>query len=86
MDTGTFRGIITGLLIIAFLGLTFWAYSKRRKPDFDEAANLPFADDQPSFDEERPSTDDTRTSSDDRRRDTDPRHGGPQENQGDKNT
>ncbi len=45
MDTGTFRGIITGLLILAFIGITVWAYSKRRKPDFDEAANLPFADD-----------------------------------------
>lgn len=45
MDTGTFRGIITGLLILAFVGITWWAYSKRRKPDFDEAAHLPFADD-----------------------------------------
>ncbi|WP_346796204.1 cbb3-type cytochrome c oxidase subunit 3 [Halomonas sp. Bachu 37] len=45
MDTGTFRGLITLVLIIAFLGITWWAYSKRRKPDFDEAAELPFADD-----------------------------------------
>lgn len=45
MDTGTFQGIITGLLIVAFIGITWWAYSKRRKPDFDEAAHLPFADD-----------------------------------------
>jgi cytochrome c oxidase cbb3-type subunit IV len=45
MDTGTFRGIITGLLILAFIGITVWAYSRRRKPDFDEAAQLPFADD-----------------------------------------
>lgn len=45
MDTGTFRGIITGLLILAFIGITVWAYSRRRKPDFDEAAHLPFADD-----------------------------------------
>ncbi|MCE8033453.1 cbb3-type cytochrome c oxidase subunit 3 [Billgrantia tianxiuensis] len=45
MDTGTFRGIITFLLIVAFLGITWWAYSRRRKPDFDEAANLPFAED-----------------------------------------
>lgn len=45
MDTGTFRGIITLLVMIAFLGITWWAYSKRRKRDFDEAAHLPFADD-----------------------------------------
>ncbi|MFC7367033.1 MULTISPECIES: cbb3-type cytochrome oxidase subunit 3 [Vreelandella] len=44
MDTGTFRGLITLILIIAFIGIFLWAYSKRRKPDFDEAANLPFAE------------------------------------------
>lgn len=48
MDTGTVRGIIVIVLIIAFATLTLWAYSKRRKPDFDEAANLPFADDDDS--------------------------------------
>jgi len=31
--------------MVAFLGICFWAYSKNRKKDFDEAANLPFADD-----------------------------------------
>jgi cytochrome c oxidase cbb3-type subunit 4 len=31
---------------VAFLGLVAWAYSSRRKSDFDEAANLPFADDE----------------------------------------
>ena len=45
MDTGTFRGLITLFLIVAFIGIFIWSYSKRRKPDFDEAANLPFADD-----------------------------------------
>ncbi|MCG6657660.1 cbb3-type cytochrome c oxidase subunit 3 [Halomonas campisalis] len=52
MDTGTFRGIITGLLIIAFIGITWWAYSKRRKRDFDEAAHLIFNED-----DERPNRD-----------------------------
>ncbi|ATJ81692.1 cbb3-type cytochrome oxidase subunit 3 [Halomonas beimenensis] len=52
MDIGTVRGIITGILIVAFLGLVWWAYSKRRKKDFDEAANLPFADE-----DERPNRD-----------------------------
>lgn len=55
MDMGTLRGIITGLLLIGFIGLVCWAYSKRRKPDFDEAANLPFAD------EDEPSSTDTGT-------------------------
>lgn len=44
MDTGTVRGIVVIVLIVAFVTLTIWAYSKRRKPGFDEAANLPFAD------------------------------------------
>ncbi|MBB3191329.1 cbb3-type cytochrome oxidase subunit 3 [Halomonas cerina] len=44
MDNGTVNGIIIILLIIAFTGITLWAYSRRRKRDFDEAANLPFAD------------------------------------------
>ncbi|MDR5860777.1 cbb3-type cytochrome c oxidase subunit 3 [Halomonas eurihalina] len=45
MDTGTLNGIIIILLIVAFVGLTLWAYSKGRRADFDEAAHLPFADD-----------------------------------------
>ncbi len=44
MDIITFRGILTILVTVGFLGLVFWAYSKGRKKDFDEAANLPFAD------------------------------------------
>ncbi|ALM51578.1 CcoQ/FixQ family Cbb3-type cytochrome c oxidase assembly chaperone [Halomonas huangheensis] len=46
MDIGTFRGIVTAILLIAFLGLIAWAWSRRRKADFDEAAQLPFADDE----------------------------------------
>jgi cytochrome c oxidase cbb3-type subunit 4 len=42
MDTGTFRGLITLFVMLAFLGMVFWAYSKRRKAEFDEMANLPF--------------------------------------------
>lgn len=52
MDTGTFRGLITLVLIIAMIGIALWAYSKRRKADFEEAANLPFADD-----DEQPTSD-----------------------------
>jgi cytochrome c oxidase cbb3-type subunit 4 len=42
MDIGTIRGLVTLLLMLAFIGLVFWAYSKRRKADFDEMAQLPF--------------------------------------------
>jgi cytochrome c oxidase cbb3-type subunit 4 len=42
MDIGMVRGLITLALMLAFVGLVIWAYSKRRKADFDEMAQLPF--------------------------------------------
>ncbi len=48
MDINDLRGLSTLFLMIAFIGLCFWAYSSKRKTTFDEAANLPFADDEPS--------------------------------------
>jgi cytochrome c oxidase cbb3-type subunit 4 len=44
MDINTLRGLSTLFLLLAFLGLVFWAYSGKRKKEFDEAADLPFAD------------------------------------------
>jgi cytochrome c oxidase cbb3-type subunit 4 len=32
--------------MFAFIGLCIWAYSRKRKKAFDEAANLPFADEE----------------------------------------
>jgi cytochrome c oxidase cbb3-type subunit 4 len=46
VDINTLRGLSTLFLLVAFLGLVFWAYSSKRKKEFDEAANLPFADEQ----------------------------------------
>ena len=45
MDINTWRGIFTALALAAFVGVWIWAWSKKRKRSFDEAANLPFADD-----------------------------------------
>ena len=45
MDRGDLLGIATILAMIAFLGVCVWAWSGKRKQRFDEAANLPFADD-----------------------------------------
>jgi cytochrome c oxidase cbb3-type subunit 4 len=45
MDINTLRGLSTLFIMLAFIGLVFWAYSGKRKKSFDEAANLPFADD-----------------------------------------
>ena len=44
MDINDLRGLSTLFLMIAFIGLCFWAYSSKRKVPFDEAANIPFAD------------------------------------------
>lgn len=44
MDIDTLRGLGTLFAFIAFLSVCVWAYSKRQKPRFDEAAQLPFAD------------------------------------------
>jgi cytochrome c oxidase cbb3-type subunit 4 len=46
MDINDLRGISTLFLMIAFIGLCFWAYNGKRKKSFDEAANLPFADEE----------------------------------------
>ena len=46
MDTGTLQGIGTILAMAAFLGICIWAWSSKNRADFDEAAQLPFADDQ----------------------------------------
>jgi cytochrome c oxidase cbb3-type subunit 4 len=47
MDAGLLRGLFTLFMFVAFIGICFWAYSSRRKEDFDEAANLPLQDDEP---------------------------------------
>ncbi|MCL6271014.1 cbb3-type cytochrome c oxidase subunit 3 [Sansalvadorimonas sp. 2012CJ34-2] len=45
-DINTLRGLATVFCMIAFFAVVMWAYSDRKRADFDEAANLPFADDQ----------------------------------------
>lgn len=45
MDQGTLQGIGTILAMVAFLSVCWWAFSKHKKHDFEEAAKLPFADD-----------------------------------------
>jgi cytochrome c oxidase cbb3-type subunit 4 len=44
MDYGTFRGIFTLVLMVLFIVIVLWAYSKRSKSKFDEAANAIFED------------------------------------------
>ena len=46
MDINDLRGLSTLFIFIAFIGVCIWAYSSKRKSSFDEAANLPFADEE----------------------------------------
>jgi cytochrome c oxidase cbb3-type subunit IV len=45
MDINTLRSITTLVSLVVFLGIVWWAWSKRRASDFEEAANLPFEQD-----------------------------------------
>lgn len=45
MDAGILRGLYTVFMFAAFIGIVWWAWSARRKRDFDEAASLPLEDD-----------------------------------------
>ena len=51
MDINTFRGIVTGVLLVLFISLIVWAWSKSRRADFDAAARLPL-EDEPDLREE----------------------------------
>lgn len=53
-DINTLRGLSTVFVMIAFLGVCWWAFAPRRKKRFDDAANLPFADDAMSNDMAKP--------------------------------
>jgi cytochrome c oxidase cbb3-type subunit 4 len=45
MDLNDLRAAATVFVFVAFIAVCLWAYSGKRKSRFDEAANLPFAED-----------------------------------------
>jgi cytochrome c oxidase cbb3-type subunit IV len=45
MGKGTWHVVWTLLLMSAFIGVVYWAWSSRRHKDFKEAANLPLEED-----------------------------------------
>ena len=45
MDVNTLRSITTVVSLLAFVGIVWWAWSRRRSADFEKAANLPFEQD-----------------------------------------
>ena len=45
MDVNTLRSAVTVVTFILFIGLVVWALSQRRAAEFEEAAQLPFGQD-----------------------------------------
>jgi cytochrome c oxidase cbb3-type subunit 4 len=45
VDINLARGAVLILLIIGFLGIWAWAWSKKRKPEFHAASMLPLEED-----------------------------------------
>jgi len=45
MDLNDLRSLVTVLSLFAFIGIVIWAYSRRNRERFEEAAKLPFAND-----------------------------------------
>ena len=50
------QSIWTIVVMVTFLGIVVWAYSSKRKSDFDEAARLPFEEDDDLTDNNKPAS------------------------------
>ncbi len=46
MEINLLRTVLTVLCFAAFVGIAIWAFGPGQRKRFDEAANLPFADDE----------------------------------------
>lgn len=44
MEINTLRGIATVVALLAFVGITLWAFARHRHSAFEEAANIPLMD------------------------------------------
>lgn len=53
MDMPLVHGLWTAVLLVIFIGIVVWAWGRKRKRDFDEAARLPLEDDEPVPDAEK---------------------------------
>lgn len=40
----TINGVLTGILLVLFVGIWIWAWSGRNKKSFDEMSRLPLED------------------------------------------
>lgn len=41
MDLGAISGVITAILLVAFIGIVLWAWSSKRREQFDAMARMP---------------------------------------------
>lgn len=48
IDINDLRSLFTVLMFAMFMGIVWWTYSGKRKQAFEEAALLPFSDDEPT--------------------------------------
>jgi cytochrome c oxidase cbb3-type subunit 4 len=46
VDINTLRTLVTVLAFASFVGIVIWAYSGRARRGFEEAARLPFEEDE----------------------------------------
>jgi cytochrome c oxidase cbb3-type subunit IV len=50
MDVNTLRSAVTLVMLLMFVGIVVWTWSRSRRDAFDDAAALPFVDDAPPAD------------------------------------
>jgi cytochrome c oxidase cbb3-type subunit 4 len=48
MDVSIVQSVWTLVVLVLFVGIVIWAWSGKRKQEFDEAANIPFHEDDKS--------------------------------------
>ena len=53
MDLTSAKAWMTVVMLVVFIGIVIWAYSSKRKKQFDEAARSVLDDDAPSGSEKR---------------------------------
>ena len=53
MDINDLRGFLTAVILFSFVGLWIWAWSSRRKAEFDASAALPLEEDHHMTNNER---------------------------------
>jgi cytochrome c oxidase cbb3-type subunit 4 len=46
VDANDLRSLSTVLAFVAFVGIVWWAWHRKSQKGFEEAARLPFADDE----------------------------------------